>query len=125
VGVHQETISLPAMPRGSYAEVIKGPARRLDGTERALRIDDALVEELLTDIDKGAKDALPLLAFTLERLYDEYQATGNLTLAHYETLGRIGGSIEAAIDRARFVLDRAVWRPNRGIAAPPIAVRLK
>jgi hypothetical protein len=99
-GVHQEIINLPPIPRGSYAEVIKGPARRLDGTERALRIDDALVQELLTDIDKGgAKDALPLLAFTLERLYDEYHATGRLTLDHYKTLGRIGGSIEAAIER--------------------------
>jgi hypothetical protein len=99
-GVQQETMSLPPLPRGSYAEVIKGPARRLDGTERALKIDDALVQELLTDIDKGgAKDALPLLAFTLERLYDEYHATGQLTLEHYKTLGRIGGSIEAAIER--------------------------
>src|SRR5262245_40453756 len=42
-GVHQEMINLPSMPRGSYAEVIKGPARRLDGTEGALKIDDALV----------------------------------------------------------------------------------
>jgi len=98
--VHQEIINLPPIPRGAYAEVIKGPARRLDGSERVLRIDDALVEELLTDIDKGgAKDALPLYAFTLERLYDEYHATGQLTLDHYKTLGRIGGSIEAAVKR--------------------------
>ncbi|MBO0742707.1 MAG: hypothetical protein J2P51_14945 [Hyphomicrobiaceae bacterium] len=54
------------------------------------------MQELLTDIEKaGAKDALPLLAFTLERIYDEYHATGHLMLAHYQTLGRIGGSIEA------------------------------
>jgi Novel STAND NTPase 1 len=100
-GVHQEMINLPPMPRGSYAEVIKGPARRLDGTARVLRIDDALVQELLTDVDKGgAKDALPLLAFTLERLYGEYSATGNLKLEHYNALGRIKGSIEAAVERA-------------------------
>jgi hypothetical protein len=86
-------------PTCSYAEVIKGPARRLDGTARALRIDDALMQELLTDTDNGgAKDALPLLAFTLERLYDEYHATGQLTLDHYKGLGRIGGSIEASIE---------------------------
>ncbi|MBO0742708.1 MAG: ATP-binding protein, partial [Hyphomicrobiaceae bacterium] len=35
-GVHQEIINLPPMPRGSYAEVIKGAARRLDGTARAM-----------------------------------------------------------------------------------------
>jgi formylglycine-generating enzyme required for sulfatase activity len=99
--IHKSPLDLGPIPRGSYAEVIKGPARRLDGTARALKIDDVLVQELLTDIDRGgAKDALPLLAFTLERLYDEYHVTGQLTLEHYEALGRIGGSIEAAIARA-------------------------
>ena len=29
-GVRQDTFSLPPMPKGSYAEVIKGPARRLE-----------------------------------------------------------------------------------------------
>ena len=100
-GVRQQTLSLPPMPRGSYAEVIKGPAQRLEGTPRALKIDDALVDALLTDIEAGgAKDALPLLAFTLERLYGEYGATGHLKLEHYEKLGRIEGSIEAAVERA-------------------------
>ena len=99
-GVRQQTLSLPPMPRGSYAEVIKGPAQRLEAP-RALSIDDALTDALLTDIEAGAaKDALPLLAFTLERLYAEYGATGNLKLEHYEKLGRIEGSIEAAVERA-------------------------
>src|SRR5262249_14595578 len=34
-GVHQEMLNLPPMPKGSYAEVIKGPVRRLEGTPRA------------------------------------------------------------------------------------------
>ena len=39
-------------------------------TPRALEIEDGLVDALLADIEAGgAKDALPLLAFTLERLY--------------------------------------------------------
>jgi formylglycine-generating enzyme required for sulfatase activity len=100
-GMRQQALSLPPMPRGSFAEVIKGPAQRLEGTRRALRIDDALVDALLADIDaSGAKDALPLLAFTLERLYGEYGATGHLKLEHYEKLGRVAGSIEAAVERA-------------------------
>src|ERR1700732_3884964 len=94
-------LSRPPMPKGSYAEVIKGPARWLEGTERALEIEDALVEALLADIEAGgATDALPLLAFTLERLYDEYHAGGHLKLAHYNELGRVKGSIEAAVERA-------------------------
>ena len=100
-GVHQQTLSLPPMPRGSYAEVIKGPVLRLEGTARALKIEDSLVNALLTDIDEGgAKDALPLLAFTLERLYVEYGGRGRLMLADYEALGRIKGSIEAAVECA-------------------------
>ena len=60
-----------------------------------------MVDALLADNEAGgAKDALPLLAFTLERLYGEYGATRHLKLKHYEKLGRIEGSIEAAVERA-------------------------
>src|SRR5262249_11771983 len=100
-GMHQEMLSLPPMPKGSYAEVIKGPIRRLDGTTRGIKMDDALVDTLLDDIEAGgAKDALPVLAFTLERLYGEYGATGHLTLDHYGRLSGIKGSIVAAVERA-------------------------
>src|SRR5262249_53763738 len=100
-GIEKIPFDLSPMPKGSYAEVIKGPALRLEGTPRALKIEEALVQEVLTDIEAGgAKDALPLLAFTLERLYGEYGSAGHLKLEHYNALGRIKGSIEAAVDRA-------------------------
>src|ERR1043166_4362916 len=74
-GLRQDAFPLPPMPKGSYVDVIRGPARRLDGTSRALAIEDSLVDALLTDIEAGgAKDALPLLAFTLERPHGEYRA---------------------------------------------------
>src|SRR4029077_2467665 len=57
-GVRQNTLSLPPMPKGSYAVVVKGPAQRLEGTERELTIEDSLVDALLADIEAGgAKDA--------------------------------------------------------------------
>ena len=97
---------LGAMARGSYTDVIKGPARRLDGTPRALEIEEPLADALLSDIEAGgAKDALPLLAFTLERLYDEFHAGGQLRLEHYNQLGRVQGSIEAAVERAHEAAD--------------------
>jgi formylglycine-generating enzyme required for sulfatase activity len=100
-GLRQEMLSLPTMPKGSYAEVVKGPAQRLEGSGRAFEVDDALIDALLADIEAGGgKDSLPLLAFTMERLYDEYQAGGHLKLAHYDELGRVKGSIEAALERA-------------------------
>jgi formylglycine-generating enzyme required for sulfatase activity len=92
---------LGAMPKGSYTEVIKGPATRLEGTARPLKVEDVLVDELLGDIERGgAKDALPLLAFTLERLYLEHGNESKLTLSKYRSLGGIKGSIEAAVERA-------------------------
>src|SRR6202047_1456783 len=110
-------LSRPPMPKGSYAEVIKGPARWLEGTERALEIEDALVEALLADIEAGgAKDALPLLAFTLERLYGEYHAGGTLKLGHYDALGRVKGSIEAAVERALQAADADPATPRDRVA---------
>lgn len=100
-GLRQVTLSLPPMPKGSYTEVIEGPARRLEGSARPLKIEAALVQDLLADIEAGgAKDALPLLAFTLERLYSEFHAGGDLNLEHYKRLGGVTGSIEAAVERA-------------------------
>jgi WD40 repeat protein/tetratricopeptide (TPR) repeat protein len=99
--ITQQTLSLTPMPRGAYQAVIEGPANRLKETRRPLAIEPRLTEALLFDIDEGGgRDALPLLAFTLERLYLEYGARGRLTLQDYNALGRIRGSIEAAIERA-------------------------
>ena len=70
--VTQQTLSLTPMPRGAYQAVIEGPAARLKHGDRALVIEPALTQALLSDIEDGAgRDALPLLAFTLERLYLE------------------------------------------------------
>jgi hypothetical protein len=100
-GVRQDTFGLPPMPRGAYQTIIEGPAQRLKDSHRRLTIEPALTQALLTDIEAGGgKDALPLLAFTLERLYREFGTDGDLTLKEYEALGRIAGSIQAAVDAA-------------------------
>ncbi len=100
-GVALQTFNLPPMPRGAYQTVIEGPARRLAETNRPLAIEPALTEALLADIEAGGgKDALPLLAFTLERLYLEHGGDGDLKLSEYRSLGGIQGSIEAAVERA-------------------------
>ncbi|OBI56663.1 TIR domain-containing protein [Mycobacterium sp. E787] len=100
-GVRKVPFDLGPMPHGSYAEVIKGPATRLAETTRQLKIDDGLVGVLLEDIEVGgAKDALPLLSFTMERLYLENGVNGRLTLSDYRNLGGIKGSIEEAVEQA-------------------------
>jgi WD40 repeat protein len=102
-GVRQEAFPLPPMPRGAFQMIIEGPAQRLQqGGKRTLKIDPALTAQLLTDIEEaGGKDALPLLAFTLERLYRDYGADGDLMLDEYKIkLRGIEGSIQAAVDAA-------------------------
>jgi formylglycine-generating enzyme required for sulfatase activity len=116
-GVRKVPFDLGPMPKGSYSEVIRGPPGRLEGTTRAFEIEEALVDALLADVEAGtAKDALPLLAFTLERLYSEYHAGGQLKLAHYEELGRVKGSIEAAVERALQVADEDPKIPRDRLA---------
>ena len=84
------------MPLRSFPEIIEGPAR-LAG----LQLDDGLVEAMVDDT--GTRDALPLLAFTLRRLYERFGGDGRLTVAEYESLGRLEGAIreEAAANHRR------------------------
>ena len=88
------------MSRGAYQTIIEGPALRLEDAKRKLKIEPTLTQALLTDIETGGgKDALPLLAFTLERLYREYGADGDLRLEEYEP-SAASGSIRAAVETA-------------------------
>ncbi|MEM1410082.1 MAG: TIR domain-containing protein, partial [Pseudomonadota bacterium] len=106
-GIPQVTWSLPPMPRGNFSEIIQGPARRFTRDDKKLQVESALMEGLLGDIeDGGAKDALPLLAYTLERLYLEHGGAGQLSLQNYDAMGRIRGSIEAAVERALDAADK-------------------
>jgi WD40 repeat protein len=112
-GVGKKAFDLGPVPQGSYSEVIKGPATRLAGTRRALAIEQALEAALLKDIETGgAKDALPLLSFTLERLYLENGGAGSLTLADYQDLRGIKGSIDEAVDLALKAADADDSVPN-------------
>ena len=73
----------------------------MEGSTRPVKVENALVGVLLRDIEAGgAKDALPLLSFTLERLYLENRGSGRLTVADYRNLGGIKGSIEEAVEQA-------------------------
>jgi hypothetical protein len=90
--------SLPPIARAEFKAVVEGPARRHTEAGHKLTVDPALTERLV-DETEGA-DALPLLAFTLERLFVEHGGDGKLLLEDYEVLGGVRGSIEAAIEAA-------------------------
>jgi WD40 repeat protein len=99
-GLRQVAFSLLPMPRGAYSDVIEGPARRVEEAGGKLAVEPALTQRLLVDVEAGAGDALPLLAFTLEQLYLDYRQSGALRFVDYEKFGGIKGAIDAAVERA-------------------------
>lgn len=59
-----------------------------------------MVDRLLGDLGQDYDaDALPLLAFILERLYNDFGGSGALRLVDYESLGGFRGAIEVTIER--------------------------
>jgi WD40 repeat protein/Tfp pilus assembly protein PilF len=90
--------SLPPVASAEFKAVVEGPARRHTEAGHRLAVDPALTERLVHETE-GA-DALPLLAFTLERLFVEHGGAGKLCLDDYEALGGVRGSIEAAVEAA-------------------------
>jgi hypothetical protein len=94
-----ELLALPPMPAAAHRAVIEGPVAVANRTGRRLAIDPDLVEALTRDA-RGA-DALPLLAFTLQRLDSDYGADGRLELAEYDKLGGVDGSRRCALCRRR------------------------
>jgi hypothetical protein len=97
-GVHSVVFDeLKPMPPAGYKDVITGPARRATAAGRRLMIEPALVERLLTEAAEGA-DALPLLALSLERLYDDFGDDGDLTVAEYEAMGGMAQVVQTEVD---------------------------
>jgi hypothetical protein len=94
-----ESHYLPPLSPSAYRDVIVKPAEVYSQHVRRLTVEPALVDQLVKDAT-GA-DALPVLAFTLEKLFYEFGGDGNLTLQRYDAMGGIGGSIDRALADAQ------------------------
>jgi hypothetical protein len=92
----KDTFTLDMMLEGSTRAVMEGPAGLVQ--PNPLKIDPQLTEALLQDV--SGQDALPLLAFTLAHLYENYAADNELNLADYEKLGRLKGVIATTVREA-------------------------
>jgi hypothetical protein len=92
-------IMLPPLSLAAYRDVITKPAAVYTRRVARLDLDPELVEALV----KGASgaDALPLLAFTLQRLFLNYAPERTLTKAHYDAMGGIEGSIDRMLAEAK------------------------
>lgn len=93
---------LKPMRADRFRQVIEGPARRSTEGGRPLSVEPQLVDRLLNDATANTTasgDTLPLLSGTLYRLYADYGAKGELTLAQYNQLGGISRVVGAEIDK--------------------------
>jgi hypothetical protein len=84
---------LRALPVFRFDSVVEEPAKRY-----GVEVDNVLVDALMDDAPK--EDALPLLAFALQRLWRQYAASGKLTKDNYDKVGGLKGLIEDAAERA-------------------------
>lgn len=112
-GIGQNTWSLAPMLTGAFGAVVEGPAKRLNRAGRKFHIEPALTNALLSDLEASSgKDALPLLSFTLERLYADFGGDGDLKLSEYREFGGISGSIDAAVQGAFRAADADLSVPS-------------
>lgn len=100
-GVDQVPLSLGPVPQGEIGRIIREPAeilRRKVGP-RAPVFDPALVEKLQSDF-VGEADALPLLAFMLQRLMLEHTGEDVIGLSHVARSGGLAEAIEQEAEAA-------------------------
>ena len=84
---------LRAIPTFRFDNVVEQPAKRY-----GVEVDVSLVDTLMEDAPK--QDALPLLAFALQRLWRRFAADGSLRETDYKDMGGLKGLIEDAAERA-------------------------
>ena len=106
---HPKLLGLPVdqflvgpMEVEGYTQVIEGPA-----DVAGLTLEPGLSERLVADTQTG--DALPLLAFTLQKLWVRYGRDGDLKLIEYDALGGLEGSVQRA---ANVVIDARTLSPE-------------
>ena len=83
---------LEPFDRAQLSRIILEPAARAH-----VKVAPDLLKQLESDAPTG--DALPLLSFTLEKLYRKYAKDKKLTLTEYNDLGRMDGSIKTAAEQ--------------------------
>jgi formylglycine-generating enzyme required for sulfatase activity len=106
---------LRPLPTFRFDSVVEEPAKRY-----GIEVDSGLVDALMDDAPK--EDALPLLAFALQRLWRQYSASGKLLKENYDK-----GLIEGAAERALRGLEPPE-RPEQNVplpSAPPAKRRVE
>lgn len=123
---HLQDSTYPLATPGTvaYYDMIRKPAERA-----GLTFEEGLIERILTDAGQQ-EGSLPLLAYTLDELYEARDADGTISAASYERLGGIEGAIahraemvyRALSNQARAAL-RPLFRKLAEVSADGIITR--
>jgi WD40 repeat protein len=99
--VIDDTMLVEPLSKARLPEIVERPAQRA-----GLDFEAGLVQRMVEDATGG--DALPLLAWTLQQLYDGATSGSGrvVTIEAYEALGGVIGSVKRQADRLRAELDR-------------------
>lgn len=118
-GIPRLPFDLPRLSTAAFKDVIEGPGRL---ARPPISIEPALTDRLVADLD--AADALPLLAFTLERLVLDHGPDGKLELQEYlEGLQGLKGAISKAVEAALDQAQRDPALPNGRVELEALARR--
>ncbi|MFT5135700.1 MAG: hypothetical protein ACI8XV_000726 [Arenicella sp.] len=85
-GIDFETLSLGPMQIDGIRRVIEEPAKL-----GAITLEEGLADRLIQDT--GSPTALPLLSFTLWKLWRDYREDGIIDIREYEDLGGLEGAV--------------------------------
>ncbi len=90
-----QEVTIDPLPEERFREIIRGPTGLI-----GLDIDEELVDQMVQDT--GTRDALPLLAFTLRRMWDDevIRADNHFQLEEYDRLGGLDGAVRTAAAEA-------------------------
>jgi eukaryotic-like serine/threonine-protein kinase len=98
---------LPPPTAAEIAQMIRGPAR-LAGLSFERQQSGARLDDVLRDSALAQPESLPLLQFTLEALYKRRSASGLLSFAAYEEIGRLEGALVRRAEDALLTLPKSV-----------------
>jgi hypothetical protein len=109
-GLFVGTFPLAPLARDMLRTVITGPAGRA-----GITVDDELLARLVDDTGSG--EALPLLAFVLDRLALGVDRGGGLSPIRYDEIGAVQGALAAQADAALAAACEATGRNRDAVLA--------
>ncbi|RKT86157.1 WD40 repeat [Saccharopolyspora antimicrobica] len=87
--------------RAELRQIITGPARKA-----GVEIEPEAVAAMVDDATEAGADVLPLLAYLLHNLYEDYGGDGRITLQEYVESGRVAEAISSTAGKVLARLSR-------------------